>query len=148
VYYFAVQNFGGKSGDYTFTIEPVGPPAETDDHGDTPESATEVRPGLRVTGNIGQSFDYDYFRFSAREGEELSFSFFGDFLNFLCSQVYHADGSATEFWPNLCELEDPPMYGERYGVNWWVPHTGEYYLVLNGMADAVGEYEFEIAAVS
>ncbi len=144
VYYFAVQNFGGKRGDYTFTIEPVGSPAEADGHRDTPESATEVRAGLRVSGYIDHFNDYDYFRFSAREGEELSFSFYGDFLNSLCSQVYHADGSTTENWPNLCELADPPEYRERYGINWWAPQTGEYYLALYGMVDMVGEYEFAI----
>ena len=139
-----MQNFGGKRGDYTFTIEPVGSPAETDDHGDTRESATEVRAGLRVSGYIDHFNDYDYFRFSAREEEELSFSLYGDFLNSLSSQVYHADGSTTENWPNQCELADPPEYGERYGINWWVPQTGEYYLALYDLVDMVGEYEFEI----
>ena len=73
VYYFAVQNFGGKSGNYTFTIEPAGP----DDHGDTPESATEVRSGQRVSGNIDHSLDYDYFIFSAKEGSRYLFEFNG-----------------------------------------------------------------------
>lgn len=148
VYYFAVQNFGGKSGDYTFTIELLEPTAEADDHGDTFESATEVIRGQRVSGNIDHSLDYDYFRFSAREGEGLAFSFHGDYLNFLCTQVYHADGSATEFWANSCKQEDPPVYEDRYGIHWWTPHTGEYYLVLYGMADTAGAYEFEIGAVS
>ena len=143
-YYFAVQNFGGKTGDYALTITPVDVP-ETDDHGDTPESATEIRLGRRVSGTIDHAFDYDYFRFSAGEGEEYFFDFYGNFLNSLCSELYLSNGTAVRNWPNSCNIAERPSYGESYGIHWWSPKTGEYFLALYGFMERVGDYEFEIA---
>ena len=143
-YYFAVQNFGGKTGDYALTITSVDIP-ETDDHGDTPESATEIRLGRRVSGTIDHAFDYDYFRFSAGEGEEYFFDFYGNFLNSLCSELYLSNGTAVRNWPNSCNIAERPSYGESYGIHWWSPQTDEYYLELYGFMERVGDYEFEIA---
>ena len=146
-YYFAVQNFGGKTGDYNLTITPIDVP-ETDDHGDTAESATRIRLGRLVSGNIDHEFDYDYFNFNAREGEEYSFDFYGDFLNFLCSQLYLSDGTAVVNWPNSCKVAERPNYGDNYGINWWAPQTDEYYLEFYGDLGSVGGYEFEIEIVN
>ena len=74
-YYFAVQNFGGKTGDYALTITSVDIP-ETDDHGDTAESATRIRLERSVNGTINDALDYDYFSFNAEEGEKYSFDIY------------------------------------------------------------------------
>ena len=65
-YYFAVQNFGGKTGPYTLTITAVDDPA--DDHVDTLDTATDISLGEVVGGVVDDDFDYDYFRFRAVEG--------------------------------------------------------------------------------
>ena len=140
VYYFAVQNFGGKSGEYTFTIEPV----ETDDHGDTPESATEVSPGLRVSGNIDHSFDYDYFSFSAREGLRYLFEFNVDFPNQPCADLYYEDGTKVADLTNHCEKWSQSGLESHTIAQWIASQTGLYYLGLYGNSEEGGEYEFEI----
>ena len=146
-YYFAVQNFGGKTGDYAFTITPIDV-TDADDHGDAPESATRIRLGRSVNGTIDHAFDYDYFSFNARKGEEYFFDFYGNFLNSLCSELYLSDGTAVRNWPNSCNEAERPSYGESYGIHWWSPQTGEYFLALYGMMESIGGYKFEVEIVN
>ena len=143
-YYFAVQNFGGKTGDYALTITPVDV-ADADDHGDTAESATSVRIGRTVPGNIDHAFDYDYFSFNARRGEEYYFDFYGESYNLLCADLYQDDGTAVSDWTNHCDEGDPSEFGGAHSIYWMAPKTGEYFLALHGFMERVGDYEFEIA---
>ena len=143
VNYFAVQNFGGKTGDYAFTITPVAP-AGPDDHGDEPESATEIGLGRLVSGNIDHDFDYDYFSFDAREGEEYTFNYYGGSFNILCADLIHRDGSRDSDWNNDCDIIGRWNYSETFGQSWIAQETGTYYLVLYGYAVRVGRYEFEV----
>ena len=67
-YYFAVHNFGGKTGTYTFRITPV-ERSVLDDHADTPAAATEISVGETVEGAISDEFDIDFFRFHVETGQ-------------------------------------------------------------------------------
>ena len=67
-YYFAVHNFGGKTGTYTFKITPV-ERSVLDDHADTPAAATEISVGETVEGTISDEFDIDFLRFQVEAGQ-------------------------------------------------------------------------------
>ena len=65
-HYFAVHNFGGKSGPYTLTINRL--VTIPDDHGDTPLTATDISVNDVVSGSIDHPDDIDIFRYEAVEG--------------------------------------------------------------------------------
>ena len=144
VYYFAVQNFGGKTGDYTLTITSVAP-AEADDHGDGQESATNIRLGRLVSGNIDHDFDYDHFSFNVRKGEEYFFDFYWESPGLPCADLYQEDGSKVSDWTNHCDICTPSELGRGTSTQWVAPRNGKYYLSFHGFLERVGDYEFEIA---
>ncbi len=145
-YYIAVKNFGGKTGSYAFMITAVGV-ADADDHGDTTESATAVRLNRWVKGSIDHAFDYDYFSFNVRGGEEYFFDFYGDSWNLPCNELYRADGTVVSAWSNPCDQGDPSEYHTGYAIQLVLPETGVYYLALYGFMESKGGYRFEIQAV-
>ncbi len=145
VYYFAVQDFGGETGDYTLRITPLETVETEDDHGDGPGSATEISIGGKVSGIIDNEFDHDIFSFSAREGDLYLFEFFRGSFNILCADVLLKDDTVDADWNNDCDEFVRSNYSETYGIQWGAPETGTYYLDLYGYAARVGEYEFEIS---
>ena len=146
-YYFAVQNFGGKSGDYTFSIVPVEVP-ERDDHGDTPETATKIRTGQSVTGTIEHDFDYDYFRFSAAEDEEFFFEIHEDSYDSPCIVLHNKEVSVISNWYNECDGISRTSYAQGYRLHWRAPQADEYFIAFYGFTGRIGIYEFEIEAVN
>ena len=138
-YYFAVHNFGGKSGSYTLTITAV-EDAE-DDHGDTLSDATDLAAGEVVEGVVDDDFDYDYFRFQAVEGREYRVEVTRETLKSLRLRLYTSDGAAP-----------PNRYGNQYrddsasggGFRWVAPSSGQFYVALDGYRDNVGTYTIAI----
>ena len=141
-YYVAVQNFGGKEGEYTFTIEPVEEPAE-DDHGNGIESATRIGRNDEIRGTIDGTFDADYFRISASEGRTYHFFFSPKQTTDLCMQMHQADGSRDSEWYNRCDHGNLWEGGKVHGIAWTAPKTGDFYLAVSGFMESVGEYTFE-----
>ena len=141
-YYFAVKNFGGKTGSYTLTITKVGD-AE-DDHGDTLATATYASLGEVVEGNVDDDFDFDYFRFRVQVGSRYQLSVIGDTLEYFRIRLYASDGAAPDGWS-----------GNQYGENsvsggmteWTAPSAGEYYLALDGFNENLGAYTFTITTI-
>ncbi len=142
-YFLAVQNFGGKTGEYTFTITPVDEP-ETDDHGNGVESATRVGRFKEIHGTIDGTFDEDYFRFSAHEGRVYHIFMWPEQTVDLCAQMYRADGSRSTEWHNRCDHGSLWAGGRVHGAIWVAPETGDFYLAMSGFMESVGDYKFEI----
>ena len=142
-YYLAVQNFGGKTGDYTFTIVPQ-EEAEEDDHGNGLESSTRIGRFKEIHGTIDDTFDEDYFRFNASEGRVYHIFFWPDQTTDLCAQMYRADGSRSSEWHNRCDHGNLWDGGRVHGIRWVAPETGDFYLAMSGFMESVGEYKFEI----
>ena len=142
-YFLAVQNFGGKTGEYTFTITPV-EESEADDHGNRIESATRVGRFKEIHGTIDGTFDEDYFLFSAHEGRVYHIFMWPEQSADLCAQMYRADGSRSSEWHNRCDHGSLWEGGQVHGISWVAPETGDFYLAMSGFMESVGDYRFEI----
>ena len=158
-YYFAVRNFGGLTGTYTLSIDPV--EDAPDDHGGTPASATSLTPGQTVNGTVDDGFDLDYFRFQAEQGQWFHVEVLGETLEILSVGLYEADGAT----PALMRQEDEDAIINSGGnfvdvfdlknaawspgasFDWIAPHAGEFLLVVSGVHGKVGSYTITITTI-
>ena len=139
-YYFAVQNFGGKTGGYTLTITAVAP--IEDDHGDTVATATSISLGQVVHGTVDDDFDYDYFQFQAVEGKSYRVEIDLGTLEFYHRHLYTAEGVPHDyeygFW-------DDGVWAIWTETGDWTPSSsGTYYLAVDGADGSVGSYTVTI----
>ncbi len=123
---------------------PFGEVEGEDQHGNELEEATRVRLHRPFFGAINDEADYDYFRFITGENERFSFSFHGDFLDGLCSKLFHGDGTEVPDWPNPCDGGETPQFGESLDIEWNLPQGGVYYLALYGSMGSTGGYKLQI----
>ena len=139
-YYFAVQNFGGKTGGYTLTITPVAP--IDDDHGDAIAAATSISLREVARGTIDDDFDYDYFQFQAVEGESYRIAIDLGTLEYNHHHLYTADGVPHDYgYPSW----DNAVWSE---IGEWTPSiSGTFYLAIDGASGSVGSYTVTITAV-
>ena len=110
-----------------------------DDHGNDIDDATVAAVGVDVEGVIDYPGDYDYFRFTAEEG-----------------QLYQIDVALGSLPDSLLALLGPDgwelAYNDDHGDSWasrvvWLaPESGVYYLVVesSGFAD-VGTYTLTVS---
>ena len=143
-YYFAVQNFGGKTGGYTLTITPVAP--TDDDHGDDIASATSIPFGEVVQGTIDDDFDYDYLQFQAVEGNRYRVVIEPGTLEYHHLHLFAADGVPHHF---DCEFGHQSLDTRVRGshtVNGVLtaPTSGPFYLAIDGARGSVGSYTVTI----
>ena len=142
-YYFAVQNFGGKTGGYTLTITPVA--STEDDHGDTIATATSISLGQVVHGTVDDDFDYDYFRFHAVEGKNYRILITGGTLEYFHRHLYTADGVPHDYG---YESWYDGTYASWSEAGDWTPSSsGTYYLAIDGADGSVGSYTVTITEV-
>ena len=126
-YYFAVQNFGGKTGTYTLTITPVDGTIQ-----DAEDSATEISIGETVEGTITDEFDIDYFRFSQQENQQYSITVTSETLEHH-SRIRHPNEQSYFSW----------LAGNVFWTAWT---TGESFLAVRGASGSVGSYTVTITA--
>ena len=122
-YYFAVQNFGGRSGQYELSLREF--TSEPDDHGDTPATATTISLGDVINGSIDYSYDIDIFRVEVTEGTRYGVGLRPGTL----------DGGRVKIYT--------PDYGSRSGANnisWPARYTGFVYYVVFPLGDGTGTY--------
>ena len=140
-YYFAVQNFGAKTGPYTLTIATVDD--EVDDHGDRPATATDISIGELVEGSLDDYFDYDFFRLKAEEGQEYravvtnagSFRF----------TLYLSDGVTSGSSQEVYEWWEHE--GDRRIIQWVATSSEHYYLAIEDAEGDAGTYTLTITEV-
>lgn len=139
-FYFAVQNFGGKTGSYTLVINAVDD--LVDDHGDTLTDATDVPLGEVVQGSLENDFDFDYFRFQAEEGRAYRIDVMGASLEGFRVKLYTSDGAAPKDWYGNQFAEDSAS-GEI--TQWLAPSSGHFYVAIEGYNEHVGTYSLTIS---
>ncbi len=126
-YYFAVQNFGGKSGPYTTTITSVA--TASDDHGDTPATATNISVKDVVRGSIDYPHDIDIFRFEVVEGRRywanLEFGTLKGGGLILYKPLYISSGKPS------------------HSISWPALNPGYHYYIVIGLNGAVGSYTLQ-----
>ena len=151
-HYVAVRNFGGLTGAYSLSIDPV--EDAPDDHGDTSASATSLAPGQTVNGAVDDGFDFDYFRFQAEQGQWVHVEIGGGTLEFLNVGLYEADGTTPALQrPEDVEIIlsgggafvdvialDQARWFENAKFDWISPGTGEFLLTVSGAEGRTGTY--------
>ena len=146
-YYLAVQNFGGKSGPYTFSITPVA--TVSDDHSDSAAAATDISVGEIVEGAIDYDYDFDFFRFQVVAGQEYELTINYVTIPFCRVRMYESDGvtrtrqGATDsIGKDLVDSYHWP--GNTLSI-WVAPSSGVYYLVADGAFGSVGTYRLLVS---
>ena len=142
-YYFAVQNFGGKTGAYTLTITAVAP--LNDDHGDTIATATNISLGETVQGTVDGDFDYDYFQFQAVEGKNYRVEIDLGTLEYYHRHLYTADGVPHDY--GYESWDDGVRASSTETVDWTPSSSGTFYLAIDGAWGSVGSYTVTITPV-
>lgn len=158
-YYFAIRNFGGLTGAYTFSIDPV--EDAPDDHGDTPASATSLTPGQTVNGTVDDSFDFDYFRFQAEQGQWFHVEVLRETLELLSVGLYEADGATPSLmrredadaiigsggpWVDVIDLPNA-VWSRPVSFDWIAPRAEDFLLRVSGADGMVGTYSVTITKV-
>ena len=139
-HYFAVQNFGGKTGKYTFTITPL--VSTLDDHGDTPATATEISVKGVVKGTIDHSSDVDIFRFQAVEGRRYRVSFRLGTLE-EGSLILYNPRDVNSFHSSKIKRPDETT------LSWPARTSGDHYYIVAGYDGSVGTYTLvTVAAIN
>ena len=138
--FLTVQSLSGNSGTYSLTITAVEASPE-DDHGDDRASATQVSVGDTVEGTIEYTDDYDYFVFTAQEG-----------------QIYQIDVALGTLPDSLLTLYDSGGYTEARNddfdetgasrIIWAAPSSDEYFLEVEGFFDDTGTYTLTVTVVN
>ena len=138
-YYFAVHNFGGRSGRYTLTVTAT--EDAKDDHGDTLTTATEVSSRAIIGGTIDDAFDYDYFVFSAVRGQRYLIAVSRGTLEYYRMKLYTSRGAAPWEW-NGNQFADDSVSGDV--TEWVAPSSGRFYAAIEGYREYVGTYTLSI----
>ena len=137
-YYLVVESSGfADVGTYTLTVSHS---TIVDDHGNVIDDATVAAVGADVEGAIDYEGDYDYFRFTAEEG-----------------QIYQIDVALGSLPDSLLALLNPDgwelTYNDSHGdsrtsrVVWLAPGSEDYYLVVkaSGFVANVGTYTLTVS---
>ena len=131
-YYFAVHNFGGKTGTYTIAITAVGA-APWDDHGDTRATATDIFPGEIIEGSVDDDVDIDYFRFAAVQGQDYLIKVESGTLDEFLVQA-HLSTELTRRW-NKTNMVG--WVGDAF--RWTSNESGDVYIGVHGAVEDVGD---------
>ena len=103
----------------------------SDDHGDSHETATPIKIGDAIRGEIGSEFDIDAFRFPAEEGRSYRIEVTRGTLEDPLVVLYNSAGDA-EFWD------------EDGGTVLWEPlWSGDYYVLVEG-SGRTGTYTLRV----
>ena len=139
-YYFAVHNFGGKTGAYTLEITPVERSVQ-DDHGDTAATATEILVGGTVQGTVDDNLDIDYFRFQVETGQKYVLEIVSGTLNEFRLRLYLPNRQSLRRTERQYRSMLPP------GVRWTARGSGEASLAIDRADRSVGTYTFKLVLV-
>ena len=139
-YYFAVHNFGGKTGAYTLEITPVERSVQ-DDHGDTAATATEILVGGTVQGTVDDNLDIDYFRFQVETGQKYVLEIVSGTLNEFRLRLYLPNRQSLRRTERQYRSMLPP------GVRWTARGSGEASLAIDSADRSVGTYTFKLVLV-
>ena len=138
-HYFAVQNFGGKTGPYTLMVDVVYD--VLDDHGDTLASATALPLGDLVEGIVDDYFDFDYFQFEAVKDQMYRLTLTCGTLDGIRVKLYASNGAAPVNW-NRNHWKG--WWNNRDVLEWVAPSSGRYYFVVDSESGGVGAYRLTL----
>ena len=128
-FFLQVSGHGYRSHQGSYSIS-VSLSSYQDDHGDDPESATEIRLSRNVAGSIGTDVDEDYFYFDAVDGKSYEMS------------IEPNDDGAIHF--DLVDEEGDAVAREQSALIWQPIEEGRYFIRV--WSDEIGEYTLSLDA--
>lgn len=139
-YVFATGTFGSsvEFNSLSYTIGTT----SSDDHGDTPSSATPIAVPSTTAGNLEVTGDSDFFRFTAVGGNSYRFTTSLGTLGDSTLTLYGTDGTT-----NLAFNDDDPSGGLGSRIDWIAPESGVFYLNVRGFNDnRAGTYSLGVSS--
>ena len=126
--FLQVTGRGSRSHQGSYSIS-VSLSSYHDDHGDDPESATEISLGGNVAGSLGTDLDDDYFYFDAVGGQAYEMSVEPNDDGGLHFDLVDAEGNSIA--PEQSALIWQAINEGRYFIRVWSEEIGDYTLSLN-----------------
>ena len=109
----------------------------TDDHGDDPETATEITLGETVEGTVHHLYDVDYFLFRAEAGQAFRVELSNGTLLYSIVSLYFEDGGEALGWS---EAED----GSTASISWSADGPEQIFVVaVEGLVET-GTYTLTV----
>ena len=133
-FYVAVEGYGGETGSYTLTVEPV-----IDDHVNSADGATPVVVGEAVPGSVDYRDDVDFFVFEAEAGEWYRIDVSLGTLPDSVAVLYDADESELAYND---DREDGLDLASR--IDWLAESAGTFYVAVGGFDERAGSYTLTV----
>ena len=145
-YYFAFESTTGALGLYSIEIQSVGETgpaiADVDEHGDNPDTASDIDPGDTLAGKMNSSSDVDYFKFQAVAGIGYEVLALNSSLEYSEIHAYGPDGVSAVENANWSTGLD------RARFMWHATESGEHYLAVSSPEGNVGNYRITLSSVT
>ena len=117
-------------------------PQEADDHGNGVDDATPLKVGESVQGSLDYMFDFDYFRFVAKEGRKYRFSVAHESLGASSVGLFSGpDG----IWGENQNWEFRELGSSGPEIVWVAPESDEYWLAVQNFGGKTGTYTLAIS---
>jgi hypothetical protein len=131
-----------STGYYTLSVTSSGG-SNSDDHGNTPSTATPIDTPSTTDGNLEVAGDNDYFRFTAVSGSTYSFMTSLGSLTDSTLRLYDTDGQTQ-----LAYNDDGLNVGLASRIDDWIaPTSGTYYLEVQGYNNTrSGTYDLDVTS--
>ena len=115
-----------------------------DDHGDRLATATDIRFGEAIDGELDLTGESDLFKFQAQEGQAFEFELSLDSLSSACLLLIERDDLASEEW---CIRSSTSETGTRpeYLTAWVAPSNADFYLVVQ--SHSLGSYSLTVKPI-
>jgi len=118
----------------------------TDDHGNTPQTATALTPGTLYNGTIDPATDVDWFRFNAVAGNQIVAEYRGKTLNAGAIALYVLNAAAGSGVTEV-GVEDIDN-GSGASIAATARETAVYFIRVRSSRTDVGTYTLIVGATS
>jgi hypothetical protein len=117
-------------------------PTPTFNYGHTPQTATQVTPGV-YNGNLTTSTELDYFRFDARAGVQIVVEYKGSSLSggAIALLIQAATGAVNQ-------LAEDTDNGGGAKISYTTTQVGVYFLRVRSTRGDTGAYSFGLATTA
>ena len=115
-----------------------------DDHGDRLATATDIRFGEAIDGELDLTGESDLFKFQAQEGQAFEIELNLGSLSSACLLLIERDDLASEEW---CIRSSTSETGTRpeYLTAWVAPSNADFYLVVQ--SHSLGSYSLTVKPI-
>ena len=139
-HFWVCQSPDADTGAYTVAVHQGG--LSEDDHGDSAQTATVIEVGQTASGVLDHRADFDYFRFTAEEGQHYEILATYGFSQDPRISLHGPDGVGTQEGNDQASGR---RQDQKY-IQWVAPTSGVYYVVQWSPGGGVGPYAVTVTA--